>query len=247
MKNRILQRVSLIVLLAFCLSPLIALAAENALLTGQVLDADGRPVAGVRVQAFDSAQVKRPADFVSEKSTIDGIYRLTLPAGTYWAVAVLRVSGADFGPLQMGDRHSGEPMTMTVAAGATVERDFTVFGLQEAARRHTKENADLVRLIGRVEDARHRPVAGMYVMADAKEKISDFPAYFSGWTGKDGAFELFVPPGVYHLGSTNVFPPASGDLLPGSVTAAKGLDTLIVPSGHLAPEAEVSADGPDAD
>jgi len=71
-----------------------------------------QPVAGAEVYLYDSKQVKRPADFISPKTKTDGSYKLTVPAGVYWAVAILRRTGPSFGPLQVGDKHSGEPLVL---------------------------------------------------------------------------------------------------------------------------------------
>jgi hypothetical protein len=38
------------------------------------------------VDLFDSKQVKRSADFISQKTETDGTNRLKVPAGAYWGI-----------------------------------------------------------------------------------------------------------------------------------------------------------------
>ncbi len=206
-------------LLRYCLAVLVVLALptggaafETALIYGRVLDANGRPVVDATVAAYDSPDVKRPADFTARRTGPDGTYRLTVPAGTYWLVAVERRGGGT-GPLQLGDRHSGEPLKVVLAAGDEKRRDFTVLDLRDAARRYAKQNEELVTVRGTVVDARGRPVAMAYVVADAKTRIRDFPTYLSGWTGADGRFVLYLAPGTYHVAALTTWPPAWGTTL----------------------------------
>lgn len=190
-----------------------ATAMETATVTGRVLDADGKAVADAQVFVFDSAQVKRPADFASKKTGIDGFYTVAVPPGSYWLTAAVRASGAGFGPLQSGDRHSGEPEKMTLAAGEVKSWDVTIYNLMEAARRFTKEKADVVRLRGRVIDEAGNPVAMAYVVADTVERPAEIPGHISAWTGEDGGFELLLPRGGYHVAALRDFPPPRGVVL----------------------------------
>ncbi len=199
---------------AFGLLPAVVLAA-TAVIQGRVVDDRGRPVAGAVVSAYDSEDVRRPADFASPPTGADGAYRLVVAPGTYWLVAVARRGGGPgVGPLQLGDRHSGEPLRLAVRPDAVKEHDFTVLDLQSAARRYAKKNEDLVTVAGMVVDGRNRPVAGAYVLADRRPRIRDFPQYLSGWTGADGRFLLYLQPGEYHLAAATAWPPPRGMALP---------------------------------
>ncbi len=188
--------------------------AAAAVIQGRVVDDQGRPVAGAVVSAYDSANVRRPADFASPPTGSDGAYRLVVPPGVYWLVATVRRAGGSAGPLQFGDRHSGDPVRLKVQAAAVKERDFTVLDLRSAARRYAKKNEDLVTVTGQIVDGQGRPVAGAYVLADRRPQIRDFPQYLSGWTGTDGRFVLYLRPDTYRLAASLAWPPPPGTALP---------------------------------
>ncbi len=196
--------VFLLVLVA--LAPGRALGAE-VVLSGRVLDSGGRPVAGAEVGLYNSAHVRKPPDYLSNRTAADGRYRVAAPAGTYWAVAVLRRDGRRFGPLRTGDKHSGDPLEVELTADAT--QDFTVMDLKEAARAASKTNPELVAVRGVVVDTGGKPAAMAYVMADKNASFKDLPAYLSAWTGSGGRFVLYVPKGVYYLGASRSYPPAA--------------------------------------
>ncbi|MEW6427531.1 MAG: carboxypeptidase-like regulatory domain-containing protein [Thermodesulfobacteriota bacterium] len=214
---------------AFCRP---AAAVETATVAGRVLDADGRPVAGAQVFVYDSGQVKRPADFSSKKTGADGAYSVEVAPGSYWLTAAARQSGASFGPLQSGDRHSGEPEKMTLAAGERKSWDVSIFNLMEAARRFTKEKAEVVRVRGRVVDEAGKPVAMAYVVADTTARPAEIPAHVSAWTGEDGGFELLLPRGAFHVAALREFPPPRGVELGYRLDGAAAVDDLSLVVGR---------------
>lgn len=183
--------------------------AENAELRGRVIDIMTRPVAGAEVYLYDSGQVKRPADFISQKTKADGAYRLKVPAGKYWAVAILRQAGPSFGPLQVGDKHSGEPLVVDLKK--TEEIDFTVMDLRDAARHSRKRSEELFEMRGRILAADETPAAMAYVLADSSSTPGNgIPRYLSAWTAADGRYTIFLPPGRFYLGAATVMPPPPG-------------------------------------
>ncbi len=212
--------------LALLLPAAAGAALQTALLSGRVLDVDDRPVAGAMVMVYDSDDVRRPADFTSPATGSDGAYQVTVPPGTYWVVAVQRKSGAAFGPLQLGDRHSGSPMKITLGAGAQKKRNFTVLDLRDAARAQVKENSGLVTVRGRVVDGRGRPAAMAWVAADRRPRFRDFPEFISAWTDADGRFTLYLEPGRYHIGALRGWPPVPGTALAGTVDCPENVDGL---------------------
>lgn len=181
-------------------------AAEAALLRGRVADIDGRPVAGVKLFVYDSANVRRPATFISPPSAADGTAAITVPPGTYWVVARLK-KDESYGPLMPGDKHSGEPAVMDLTSEAELEQEFTVADIRDMGRRRQAIAADSVKLLGRVFDSEGKPVANAYVFASATKDGSRIPDFISAWTGADGSYSLIVPAGRKHyVGSAMRFP-----------------------------------------
>lgn len=186
------------------------LTGELASLQGLIVDVDGRPVLGAEIYAYDSPNVKRPTDFVSNRTAADGAYRLQLPVGSYWLVAVYRHQGGRFGPLAIDDKHSGDPMAVDLTNRRQLTLDFTVADLREAARRHQRKSADLVRVDGRIVDQEDRPLPMAYVVADRRAEIGGMPRYISAWTDSTGRYSLYLPAGTFYLGAAIGFPPESG-------------------------------------
>ena len=189
--------------------PLLA-AAEPGVLQGRILDIFEAPVENAEVYVFDSPDVKRPADFISNRTTGDGRFSVRLPSGNYWAVAIFRKGGGRFGPLAPSDRHSGDPVAFEIAGAATRSLDFMVVNLREAARKHRKKSAELIKVTGRVVDQAGAPVQMAYAMAHKMEQFGTLPDYISAWTAVTGEYSLYLPPGRYYLGAALGFPPQSG-------------------------------------
>lgn len=180
--------------------------AEKFELQGRVVDSAGEPVAGAEVYVYRSANVKKPADYVSNHTEADGLYRVLLPPGSYWAVAVLRRDGRQFGPLGSNDKHSGEPLALEFKEQAPLQQDFVVIDLREAARRTQKKNPELLKVSGRILDSGGQPVAMAYAFASKGEKPEAMPKYLSAWTDAHGQYILYLPAGEYILGTTLAFP-----------------------------------------
>lgn len=181
-------------------------AAEAALLRGRVEDIDGRPVAGAKLFVYDSANVRRPATFISPPSSADGTAVITVPPGTYWVVVRLKKEES-YGPLMPGDKHSGEPAIMDLTSEAELEQGFTVADIRDMGRKRQAIAADSVKLSGRVFDSEGKPVANAYVFASATKDGSRIPDFISAWTGADGSYSLIVPAGRKHyVGSATRFP-----------------------------------------
>jgi len=184
-------------------------AGDNVFFKGQIVDTANEPVSGAEVYVFDSANVKRPADFISNRTGADGFFRVELPPGRYWTMAIMRTSGASFGPLGKDDKHSGEPFEFDASGEKEIVKDFTVMDLREAARINQKRSETVVRISGRILDEEGQPAGMAYVMADPHRKFSEMPHYVSTWTGADGRYELFLPKGGIFIGAGKDFPPDS--------------------------------------
>ncbi|MBU0486091.1 MAG: DUF4198 domain-containing protein [Proteobacteria bacterium] len=182
-------------------------AMENFVLEGQIIDLNAKPVAGAEVYLFKTANVKRPADFISNRTTENGLFNLQVPTGKYWALAVYRKGGGKFGPLLKGDKHSGEPVIINSVDRRQMSVDFTVLDLREAAWQNQKKNEGLVKVSGLILNSSGQPVNMAYVMADQHRLFGSLPKYFSAWTGDDGSYVIYLPRGVFYLGASTGFPP----------------------------------------
>lgn len=207
-------------------------AAENFVFRGQIVDTANKPVVGAEVYVFDSANVKRPADFISNRTGSDGYFRVELPPGHYWTMAIMRVSGASFGPLGKEDKHSGEAIEIDSAAKNELSKNFTVMDLREAARANQKRSETVVKISGHIFNDAGLPVAMAYVLADPQRKFGDMPQYLSIWTEADGRYVLFLPKGKFFIGASKDFPPQSDYIGSKEVDFAsdtEGID-LVIPS-----------------
>lgn len=200
-----------ILAIIFCLTLLSASAVNGVedtfTLTGVISTISGEPVENAEVYVYSSANTRRPADFISSKSGADGVYRLLLPRADYWGVARIK-KGERFGPLQPGDKHSGEPVKIEADAEKSVTLDFTVADMQELAQRREKvRDEQLIEIVGTVT-ANGTAVAGAYVYARIGRISATLPEYFSAWTDVSGQYRLKLPVGSYLLGCDTTFPPA---------------------------------------
>ena len=185
--------------------PSISLAGGDFLFTGTVTDGAGNPVADAEIFIYDSAAIRRPADFITPRTGSDGVFRIQLPQGKYWTVARVR-KGDKFGPLLPGDRHSGEPAEVEGRA-PEVTLDFTVADIREAAQSRKKVREDYSRLVGRILDQDGKPVPHAYVFAMEGMSREDIPSYVSSWTDDRGEYVLFLPQGKYIVRGALQFPP----------------------------------------
>jgi 5-hydroxyisourate hydrolase-like protein (transthyretin family) len=223
----------LITALTLLLAPTPPIWAEELALHGVITDINGKPVAGAEVALYRGKNIKKPADFSSNRTNEDGAYTVTVPPSTYWAVAVLRKGEKRFGPLELGDKHSGEPVEVVVAPGGELKHDFTVMDLREAAKQNQKKNSDLFRLSGRVLDHNSQPLAMAYAMADRSERFKDVPNYISPWSDNSGAFLLYLPKGRYFIGAATSYPPDPSQPLPKEINVTgdmEGVDLVLQPA-----------------
>lgn len=205
-----------------CLFLQAAFAEQKPVLTGRVIDKDGTALQGALVFIYDSPDIRRPVDLVSSQTGEDGLFRMELPAGSYWVVARRKVAGRfGLGPLMPGNKFSGEPTEITVANGQELTIDFTVLDIMEFARQKKKVREDCVRIKGRLVDENGRPVSMAYAMANTQEKAPAIPDYVSGWTDEDGYFTLYLPGGKYYLGYATAFPPGKKYVMDRTVAAQK--------------------------
>jgi len=191
------------------LSPTAGAALETFVLTGRIVNIDAKPVSGAEVFVYDSAAIRRPADFISARTGSDGRFSLTLPRQKFWVVARVR-SGDKFGPLLPGDRHSGEPLILEPDETGTLQQDFTVVDIREAVRQKQKVRSDFLSVNGRVVDQNGKPLRDAYVFAHPELVVPGIPEYISAWSDESGAYTLYLPAGRFYLGANTTFPPPQG-------------------------------------
>ena len=183
------------------------IAAQSITFSGTVFNVSNKPVMGADVYVFDSPNVKRPADYISNTTGENGRFQITLPQGKYWVVATKRQNRARFGPLGKDDKHSGDPVELDLVGKKTFEHDFEVLNLREAAWKNRKRNAELFRISGKIVSHNGEPVAMAYVLVDKNRQFKDFPDYMSTWTDNDGKYELYLPAGSFYIGASLSYPP----------------------------------------
>ncbi len=212
--------------LAVVLPPASPTWAVDFVLHGVVSDADGRPVAGAEVALYQGKNVKKPANFASSPTAADGTYSVTVGAGQYWAVAVLRKGEKRFGPLDLGDKHSGEAVEVLIGPETELKHDFTIMDLREAAKLNQKKNTELVRLAGRLLDQDGKPVAMAYALADSSQHFKEIPTYVSAWSDGSGSYLLLVPKGRLFLSAATGYPPDPEQTLGKELTLATDMDGI---------------------
>jgi hypothetical protein len=182
-----------------------AFALETHLLKAKASDIEGRPMEGAKLFLYDSPNVRRPAEFISSLSDRAGQVQIDLPPGKYWVVARFKSDGK-YGPLMPGDKHSGEPLEVDLTAGG-VDADFVVADIRELGQKKRASATDALRLKGRVVDTQGAPVAQAFVFANRSKEFSELPDFISAWTGDDGQYEVYLPPGAtYYVGVSRQFP-----------------------------------------
>ncbi|MBI5099948.1 MAG: carboxypeptidase regulatory-like domain-containing protein [Nitrospirae bacterium] len=199
------------------------IAVDTAAFRGQVFDVEGNAVKVAEIFIYNSPDTRRPADFISGRTDDDGHFTMTLPSGKYWAVARLR-RGDKYGPLMVGDKHSGEPVDIWVKADRELEMNFKVADIRDAASLTRKTREDYLRMSGRVVDKNGMPIQMYYVIADRKGRdtslnpllteggdshLNEMSDFISSWSDEAGHYALYLPKGKYIIGYTDKFPPRS--------------------------------------
>jgi hypothetical protein len=197
-------------------------AEETITISGTISSISGKPVSGAEVYLYSSANTRKPADFISPKTSPAGTYRMVVPKAPYRAIARLK-KGERYGPLMPGDRHSGEPVRIAPDDEKELTLDFTVADMQELAQRREKGREELAEISGIVTEA-GKSIASIYVYARTGRLAATQPEYFSGWTGSDGRYRLKLPPGHYFLGLATEFPPPEN---------GAGLREVMIEAGKL--------------
>jgi hypothetical protein len=197
------------------------------------------PLADARIYIYgEDDDIYGPARVISEPTSPDGSFSLSLRPGKYLAVVRKRVSEEVAGPVMIGD-YRGEPVPFEVVEGTSsvslsltatlkvanekafpsrVSDDSTgVSGIVQDADEAfpSRVSDDSTGVSGIVQDADGKAVEGIRVHVYDHIQMSERPKYVSERTGADGKF--FVPVkrgGTYYLAARDRFggPPQIGDL-----------------------------------
>jgi hypothetical protein len=180
-------------------------------LKAKISDIEGRSMAGAKLFLYDSPNVRRPADFISTLSDRVGLVQIILPPAKYWVVARFKTDGK-YGPLMPGDKHSGEPLEVDVTSGVA-EADFVVADIRELGQKKRATATDALRLKGHVFDMQGAPVVQAVVFAGRTKEFAELPDFISAWTGADGEYEIYLPPGAtYYVAASRQFPPSNKEV-----------------------------------
>jgi uncharacterized GH25 family protein len=204
--------------------------AEGAtVLVGQIVDVEGRAIEGARVFAYDNADVRRPANFISSQTDTTGSFRMIMMPGKYWLVARLK-KGEEYGPLMPGDKHSGEPVILDISSGGETSANFMVADLKDARKIHAKDRERPVKVSGRIINDKGGPVLKAYAIAHRSRSIDGIPDHVSAWVDDQGRYTLSLPPGKYFVGSAAAFPPGESYFIQGEMSVdgdSAGVDIIM--------------------
>jgi hypothetical protein len=210
-QNSILKAYRVIVLATAVWCCLVS-GTQAAGIKAKIVDINGKPAEGVKIFLYDSNNVRKPADFISNPSDKNGQVVLKVPAGKYWAVARIK-KDVSYGPLMPGDKHSGEPVELECSENMDTELGFEVADILDVGQKKRTNTADFIRLWGRVVDSEGKPLADVYVFAHSSEDIEFVPEYISAWTDESGNYIVYLPSkGSYFVGSSRQFPPKTKPL-----------------------------------
>lgn len=93
---------------------------------GQITDADGKAVEGVRIQVYDHVQMSERPKFVSEKTGPDGRYQVLLPkGGTYYICARDNFGG----PPKLGDLYGRYDQGTIEPSALVIRKDQIIEGV----------------------------------------------------------------------------------------------------------------------
>jgi hypothetical protein len=177
----------------------------------------GVPLADARIYIYgEGDDIYGPARVISEPTSPDGSFSLSLRPGKYLAVVRKRVSEEVAGPVMIGD-YRGEPIPFEVAEGTQGVSLSLTATLKVANEKAfpSRVAGDATGIGGAVQDVDGNAVEGIRVHIYDHIQMSERPKYVSERTGADGKF--FVPVkrgGTYYLAARDRFggPPQIGDL-----------------------------------
>jgi hypothetical protein len=175
------------------------------------------PLADARIYVYGEGEdIYGPAKVISEATSDDGSFSLSLRPGKYVAVVRKRGSEEIAGPVMIGD-YRGEPMPFEVKEGVKGVSLSLTAALKVANEKAfpSRVSGDSTGISGMVLDADGSAVEGIRVHIYDHIQMSERPKYVSERTGADGKFFVQVKRGgTYYLAARDRFggPPQIGDL-----------------------------------
>lgn len=175
------------------------------------------PLPDARIYIYGEGEdIYGPASAISEPTSLDGSFTISLKPGKYLAVVRKRASEDIAGPVMIGD-FRGEPIPFEVKEGKEVFSLSLLATLKVSNEKAfpSRTAGDSTGVSGIVLDAQGGAVEGIRVHIYDHIQMSERPKYVSERTGADGRF--FVPVkrgGTYYLAARDRFggPPRIGDL-----------------------------------
>jgi hypothetical protein len=175
------------------------------------------PLAEARIYIYgEGDDIYGPARVISEPTSSDGSFSLSLKPGKYVAVVRKRVSEEVAGPVMIGD-FRGDPVPFEVSEGAQGVSLSLAATIKVANEKvfPSRESGDATAISGVVLDADGNAMEGIRVHIYDHIQMSERPKYVSERTGADGKFFVSVKRGgTYYLAARDRFggPPQIGDL-----------------------------------
>lgn len=177
----------------------------------------GKPVSGVAINVYGDMVrgFKGMGLGLAGPTDSNGQFFLDMPPGDYYILARKRFSGAQRGPLEVGDLfgfYAANPLTIT---GRGVQK--IAIDLVEVPEKALAANVAIggqTHIIGHVVDDKGEAVSGVRVLLYMDPLMIRQPAMVSRPTEDDGRFELSFPKGGdYYLVARDALggPPSQGE------------------------------------
>ncbi len=156
----------------------------------------------------EAGTVRGPSYAAFARTGRGGRFRLLLREGSFRIVARRKGGGDETGAMGPAGATGGEEgRGVTLSAGEMADiGDIALHAPRESSRRRRAVSGGQERAAAEIRGTVVRddgaPGEGVLVMAYADRRMIGRPYAISGWTGKDGAFALFLPrPGTFYLGA----------------------------------------------
>jgi hypothetical protein len=187
-------------------------------ISGEIVN-DSVPLAGAVVYAYTdlTSNLKGMGYAISSPSDENGIYELSLPAGTYYLLARMRKDGRmAMGPLRPGDYSGYAPDNpVRVSNGRVSLVSIPVLEVPEKIDLLSSSLFGQTSLRGRVLNKERQPVAGVRAILYGEAQMLNRPDHVSQPSNEQGDFVLSFPHGgTYYLAARQQLggAPAPGEL-----------------------------------
>lgn len=168
---------------------------------------DGLPFAGATVMFYDGAKKKLvgPGFVKMTTSGEDGIFRISIPPGSYAISVRKRLRGTGFGPPAPGDlvgEFADNPLQVGEGVSDLGDVPLHVIDMEKLGQRLgslDRPPPGATTLSGRVVDDTGKPLGTRFVFLYRNAELTGRPLYVTR-SGQDGRFLLNVPAGgLYYV------------------------------------------------